>query len=153
MMPPRTETPGVSRRGESASGEKPPLREGGSDEIADYTKLLDKWQTFVQRELSRLLWVFYALNGAVVLMVGVLAYEDYSLVTRQPQEVHYQRLITDKVIMTLISASAAQLGLLAVSAGKQLLLIPDKTLSFIGSTRRRIAGSDTGPPTKLDREE
>jgi len=86
-------------------------------------------------------------------MVGVLAYEDYSLVTRQPQEVHYQRLITDKVIMTLISASAAQLGLLAVSAGKQLLLIPDKTLSFIGSTRRRIAGSDTGPPTKLDREE
>jgi len=107
-------------------------------------------QAYVQKEFSGLLGVFYLLNGGVAALVAVFAVFDAYMVYHRPPEAHYQRLITDKVIMALIAASAAQLGSLAVAVGTQLLRLRNAPVSPVGSKAAVIAASDLGATTRLD---
>jgi hypothetical protein len=70
-----------------------------------------KWQDFLRDEIKRLLTAFYWLNGGVVFLVLLLWLGQIKLspATAAP-------IITEKVVLGLIAASAAQLGALAFGA-------------------------------------
>jgi hypothetical protein len=108
-----------------------------SQATAEELTLLTKTQEFVQREFSRLLVVFYSFNGVVIFMVVALSAMDFWFMTARPPGTPYQRLITERVIMALIAASAAQLGALAFSVGKQVLRLQNSTLALVAATRKR----------------
>jgi hypothetical protein len=76
-----------------------------------------KWQDFLRSETKKLLGVFYVLNGAVFLLVVVLwCGETFHAVQNQ-----HPPIITERVILALIAASAAQLGGLAVAAAMAVI--------------------------------
>jgi hypothetical protein len=151
MNQPATATSGAGERQKlSSSDGRAPVGPGVGQATAESQTILQTSQAFVQAEFSRLLNVFYLLNGAVVVMVGVLAVADLFLLIRQPPEAHYQRLITDKVLIALISASAAQLGLLAVSAGRQVLRLWGDALSLVGFARNSTTAGHADPTAASD---
>ena len=80
-----------------------------------------EWQTFLRNEIKSLLRAFYAVNTVVALLVVILAILDYRH-SWQPEVSGsvYKPLITERVVLALIGASAAQLGCLAAAAGTSM---------------------------------
>ena len=73
---------------------------------------------FLRREIHSVFVAFYVLNGAVGAFVLILwLVQSYFLYQRTPTVV----LVTERVVLALIAASAAQLGALAVTVGSLLL--------------------------------
>jgi hypothetical protein len=70
------------------------------------------WQRFFRDETAKLLQVFYGLNAGVFLLVFILWLAE----TFCPLANNRVPVITERVVLALIAASAAQLGALAFAA-------------------------------------
>ncbi len=94
-------------------------------------------QGFIRNELRRLLAVFYWFNGVVLGFVLIIWISD-SLDLWFGSAAH-ARLVTSGVIMSLIAASAAQLGALAFAVGSKVLNLQNTLLSLIGAPATKEA--------------
>jgi hypothetical protein len=78
---------------------------------ADYLK----WQTFTRRAIGGVLTVFLLMNLSVLGLVGWVWWSE------SERGVAGARVVTENPVLTLIKATAAQLGALAVGSGIALL--------------------------------
>jgi hypothetical protein len=158
MTPPEAATPGKRRRLEPPVGKTLPLRTEEPSKAASESQtilrlqidLAKAWQDFVQQEFSGLLRVFFRLNFCVLALILTLAMTDVILTVELPPEAHYQRLITDKIILALIAAYAAQLGSLAIAVGTQLLRLRNETLSTAAAKAAVNTAGDAAPKPRPD---
>jgi hypothetical protein len=86
---------------------------------------LQDWQKFVSTEITTLFKVFYRINFGVLGLIVVL-WSGQAFCGFIPGWTgdHPQSLVTEKVVLALIAASAAQLGALAFGVGRGLFKPP-----------------------------
>jgi len=79
----------------------------------------EKWQIFLREELSKLFRVFYWINGSILSFMVVLLLSDcgQAVLSIVFPNFHPHVYLTEKILLALIAATAAQLGALAFSAG------------------------------------
>jgi hypothetical protein len=76
-----------------------------------------EWSKLRRKEVRRLLNIFYLVNGAVFLFTFIV----WSAEKLFPPPAPDGRIVTEHVLLALIAASAAQLGVLAVAVGRGLI--------------------------------
>ena len=95
--------------------------QAGAQDLAIHKAELEdliEGRRFLRREIHAVFVAFYVLNGAVGAFVIILwLVQSFFLYHRAPTVV----LVTERVVLALIAASAAQLGALAVTVGGLLL--------------------------------
>jgi len=79
----------------------------------------EDWSKWRRAQANRLFLSFYMLNGLIFGFVASIWLVETFWSPRN------DRIITERVVLALIAASAAQLGSLAWHAGRQLLRHPD----------------------------
>jgi hypothetical protein len=76
------------------------------------------WHALLRSEVVVLLRVFYIGNGALFFIMLIISFFD--LLRSMYSTYSFSPVVTDRAILALIAASAAQLGVLAATAGRNL---------------------------------